>query len=134
MNRIFITCFLLLSAFSHAQNWKLVWSDEFDKNGLPDTTKWVFDTNTIRNNELQFYTSQRPENCNIQNENLLIIARKENVQDAGYTSAKLSTDGKFNFLYGKIEARIKMPTGKGILAGVLAVGAKLQICRKPEMR
>jgi beta-glucanase (GH16 family) len=132
MNRILITCFLLLSALSHAQTWKLVWSDEFDKNGVPDTTKWVFETNTIRNNELQFYTSQRPENCNVQNGNLLIIARKEKVQDANYTSARLSTDGKFNFLYGKIEARLKLPTGKGIWPAFWLLGQNYKEVGSPK--
>ena len=62
MKKIFVVIFLFLSAFSQAQKWKLVWSDEFDKTGLPDTTKWIHETNAFRNNELQYYTFQQAEN------------------------------------------------------------------------
>ena len=45
-----------------AEGWKLVWSDEFDYQGLPDKTKWDYETGFIRNHESQFYTRARLEN------------------------------------------------------------------------
>src|SRR5437588_5089437 len=58
-------------------NWKLVWSDEFDKAGLPDATKWDYETGFIRNDEAQYYTRARPENARVENGMLIIEARKE---------------------------------------------------------
>ena len=127
-----IIFFLLLATNSYAQTWKLVWSDEFDKNGLPDSTKWNNETSIPRNNELQYYTNQRPENCNVQNGQLLIIAREENIKGAKYTSARLSTDGKFNFKYGRIEARIKLPVGKGIWPAFWMLGQKIKEVGSPK--
>ena len=70
-------CFILLILSciiqTNAQNWKLVWSDEFNYNGLPDTLKWGNETGFIRNNELQYYTKQRIENSRVFNGNLMII-------------------------------------------------------------
>src|ERR1700733_9110815 len=47
--------------------WKLVWSDEFNYNGLPDSAKWNYDTggNGWGNNELEYYTAKRPENARV---------------------------------------------------------------------
>lgn len=57
---------------------KLVWADEFDKAGLPDSTKWAYDVggNGWGNNELQFYTRRRQENARVENGKLVIEARK----------------------------------------------------------
>ena len=108
---------LLLLAFSfqvQAQTWKLLWSDEFNYTGLPDSTKWVNEVGFIRNNELQYYTFRRLENCKVEHGALLIIGKKENYQSAAYTSASLTTDGKYSWTYGKIEARIKLPNQQGM--------------------
>src|SRR5262245_22356999 len=53
---------LLVTFPSRAAEWKLVWSDEFDKPGLPDATRWNYETGFIRNNEAQYYTRERKEN------------------------------------------------------------------------
>src|SRR5205823_2768420 len=72
------TGFLLLLGFSAAaSDWKLVWSDEFDKPGLPDPAKWSCETGFIRNNEEQYYTRDRLENARVENGMLVIEARKE---------------------------------------------------------
>jgi len=95
--------------------YKLVWSDEFNEPQI-DTTNWehqVFPGHASGNNELQYYTD-RPENSYIENGCLVIQALKENYKDHKYTSARLSTAGKRDFLYGKMEARIKLPSGKGM--------------------
>ena len=107
---------LLLASFTliNAQSWKLVWADEFSKDGLPDESNWVNETGFIRNNELQYYTLKRTENNIVKKGNLLIIGRKEQYHSAAFTSASLTTDGKHSWTYGKVEARIKLPKGQGL--------------------
>src|SRR5688500_10382272 len=63
---------LLLAVPAFADDWKLIWSDEFDTPGLPDPAKWDYETGFIRNNESQFYTRERKENARVEN-GLLII-------------------------------------------------------------
>ena len=96
-------------------NWKLVWSDEFDKNGLPDSTKWSFEVQKPAwvNQELQNYTDKRLENCRVENGNLIIEARKDNYQGLDYSSARIKTEKKADWLYGKVEVRAKLPKGRG---------------------
>lgn len=90
----------------------LVWSDEFNYTGLPDSSKWSYDTggDGWGNNEMQFYTKRRVENARVENGNLIIEARKENRK---YTSARLITKGKGDWKYGRIEVRAKIPKGLG---------------------
>ncbi len=99
----------------------LVWADEFDSNGTPDPTKWNLVTGDGTeqgipgwgNNELQTYTD-RPENVTVQNGILIITAKKERFEGKSYTSARIHTKGLYEQKYGRFEARIKVPTGKGI--------------------
>ncbi len=96
-----------------AGQWELVWSDEFtDPTINPDN--WTFEIGTGNwgwgNGEWQYYTS-RPENARIENGKLVIEARKENYGNRNYTSARLKTQAKQTFQYGRIEARIQMPVG-----------------------
>src|SRR6478752_6987767 len=69
--------------------WKMVWNDEFDYKGLPDTSKWKYNVGAggWGNNELQFYTSNRLENARVENGALIIEARKEKWNNSNYTSA-----------------------------------------------
>ena len=110
--KIYITLLLILIAFiisTVPDGYKLVWSDEFDKGSI-DTSKWDFDIggDGWNNNELQFYTSRR-ENAFIENNQLHIRARKEQYEGREYTSARLKTQGKFEFKYGYVEAKIALP-------------------------
>jgi len=91
----------------------LVWSDEFDQKEL-DLSKWQFDLggNGFGNNEAQFYTD-RVKNCRIEDQHLVIEAHKEDFEHRHYTSAKITTYGKFSFKYGKLDVRVKLPRGKG---------------------
>ena len=96
------------------KDWKLVWSDEF--NGpVIDASKWGFEVNGEGggNGELQFYTD-RPTNAHLAGGNLVITAIKEKYENRNYTSARMTTKGKFSFKYGRVEARIKFPKGKGM--------------------
>ncbi len=56
---------------------KLVWSDEFNYNGLPDSSKWNFEKGYVRNKELQYYTEKRLENAKVENGHLMITARND---------------------------------------------------------
>lgn len=91
----------------------LVWSDEFDYEGLPDETKWGYDVGGSGwgNNELQYYTDD--SNAYVKDGNLVIEARKEEKDGRDYTSARMITKGKGDWLYGKIEVRAKLPDGLG---------------------
>lgn len=94
---------------------KLIWNDEFNYKGLPDSSKWNYDVggHGFGNEEAQFYTKDRLENARVEKGNLIIEARKENWEESKYTSARLLTKGKFAFQYGTIEVRAKLPKGRG---------------------
>ncbi|MBL7111206.1 MAG: family 16 glycosylhydrolase [Bacteroidales bacterium] len=104
-------------------NWVLVWSDEFEGEGIPDTTKWLFDIGDWGwgNNERQYYTEDRPENARLENGNLVIEARKNDLGHE-WTSARLTTRGKVSFVYGKIEFRAKVPPNRGNWAAGWTLG------------
>ena len=112
-----------------SRDWKLVWSDEFDKPGLPDAANWGNEVGFIRNNELQFYTERRLENSVIGDGKLMIIGRKENwtsgPDTAGYTSASITTDDKHSWTYGKIEASIRLPEGQGLWPAFWMLGQNI---------
>lgn len=97
--------------------WELVWSDEFDYTGLPDSLRWNFDTRGNAygwgNNEAQWYTVAKPENVWVANGILRITARKEECNGKKFTSARLITKQKGDWLYGRIEVAAKLPAGAG---------------------
>lgn len=89
----------------------VVWEDEFDVDGGPEITKWGYDTGGggWGNNELQTYTSNR-NNSYIKDGKLYIKALKN---EGKWTSARLVTKGKGDWLYGRIEVKAKLPEGVG---------------------
>jgi len=93
--------------------WELVWQDEFDGDEI-DLENWTYDIGGWGwgNGEAQYYTS-RPENARVENGLLVIEARQEKFEDSYYTSARLLTQDLHAFQYGRIEARIKVPSGGG---------------------
>jgi len=99
-------------------DYELVWSDEFNYSGLPDNNKWSYDTDGNAsgwgNNEAQYYTSERLKNSEVKDGFLNINAIKEDFQGKKYTSARLVTRSKGDWLYGKIEVRAKLPDGRGM--------------------
>ena len=108
--------FLLVFCFtlqSYSQKYVMVWNDEFNTPGLPDSTKWNYEVGKVRNAELQYYTSKRYENARIQDTTLIIETRKEPYMGANYTSASLVSTYKGDWTYGKFEIRAKVPAGKG---------------------
>jgi beta-glucanase (GH16 family) len=108
-------------ATSGPATWTLVFSDEFDSNGPLDPAKWGYETGYIRNNEKQYYTT-RAENVRAENGSLVIEARKESYQGFGYTSASINTLGKFEFTYGRVEVRARIPTGNGAWPAIWTLG------------
>jgi len=112
---LFLLTVISFACTAQKQEYKLVWSDEFNYNGIPDTTKWTGEIggHGWGNNELQYYTSKRVENARVENGMLTIEARKENMEGMKYTSARLITRGKGDWQYGKIEVRAKLPKGLG---------------------
>lgn len=113
--------------------YQLVWADEFDRDGLPDPTKWSWDTHANKtgwyNRELQYYAADRAENARVEDGLLIITARRETLADRAdyggqrYTSARLITKGKAEWTYGMIEVRAKLPCGKGSWPAIWMLGA-----------
>jgi beta-glucanase (GH16 family) len=138
----FLFCFLgLLLALAttnqsfHAaeSDWRLVWADEFlqDDGSAPDPAKWVYDLGggVWGNNELQNYTDHRA-NSRIKDGKLIIEASTEATTGKDgvkreYTSARLKTLGKASWTFGRIEARIKLPRGRGIWPAFWMMGTNL---------
>jgi len=107
-------------------NPSLVWSDEFNSEGVPDGTKWNYDLGNGSggwgNQELEYYTS-RPENIIVQGGVLKIKAIKENYAGFQYTSARIQTKDKFSFKYGKVEISAKLPAGIGTWPAIWMLGS-----------
>jgi len=108
------------TATPHGSNWTLVWSDEFNGASL-DGSNWTSEVNGsgMGNNELEYYTNG--QNLSFENGALVITARQENPANyqcwygtCTYTSGRINTQGKRQFTYGRIEARIRVPYGQGI--------------------
>jgi beta-glucanase (GH16 family) len=95
------------------ENYRLVWSDEFNGSGLPDSRNWSYEEGYVRNNELQYYTRQRQENVRMENGNLIIEARRDNWNGNEYTSASLYSRGKQEFQYGIFEMRARIDVRQG---------------------
>lgn len=104
----------------------LIWSDEFNTDGLPDPAKWGYDLGAggWGNNEAEYYTS-RSANAVVINGVLKITAIKELAPDnvSAYTSARLLTKDKFAFKYGKVEIRAKLPAGGGTWPALWMLGS-----------
>lgn len=102
----------------HDKGWTFetapVWAEEFNYTGQPDPAKWGYDIGGSGwgNNELQYYTGTR-NNSNVSDGKLFITARKESINGMEYSSARLVSKNKGDFLYGRIEAKAKLPTGRG---------------------
>lgn len=116
-------------------NMKLVWHDEFDKPGAPDSTRWHFEHGFVRNRELQWY---QPQNARVLNGVLQITGRKERVRNpnyqpdsrnwqrnrewAEYTSACIESRECFTFRYGSLEVRARIPVAPGSWPAIWTLG------------
>ena len=106
-----------------SSGWKLAWSDEFNGTTI-DPANWKFDKggNGWGNAELEYYTD-RPENARVENGNLVIEARRETYEGLMYTSARLNSRALQEFQYGRIEARLKLPSAQGIWPAFWTLGS-----------
>jgi len=102
-----------------SDEWSLVWSDEFDVDGRPDPEKWTHDIWPARkvNDEDQAYTD-REKNVRVEDGKLVIEAHREDYDNANYTSGRIHSDSNGDFLYGRFEARAKLPRGQGTWAAI----------------
>lgn len=94
---------------------ELIWSDEFEVDGLPDPAYWSYNVGDHGwgNNELQYYQEANLANSRIQNGRLIIEAHADSSFEKGYSSARLVTKGKKAWKYAYIEVRAKLPEGTG---------------------
>jgi beta-glucanase (GH16 family) len=98
-------------------DWSLTWSDEFDgaSGSTVDSSKWAYDSGpNWFNGELQYYASGNTNASLDGSGNLVIEARQETREGRQYTSARLKTEGRRTFTYGRFEGRMKLPYGQGI--------------------
>jgi beta-glucanase (GH16 family) len=118
---------------------KLVWNDEFNYNGKPDTANWIFENGFVRNEELQWYN---PGNAKCTNGLLTIEGRKEKIKNpdfipgsgdwrgkrefAEYTSSSIQTRGKRQWQFGRFEIRARIDTSCGAWPAIWTLG----ICRE----
>jgi len=123
------------NAFAQNEDWHLVWQDEFDADGRPDSTKWTYERGFERNEELQWYT---PENVFQRDGHLVIEARPADFACPSYkegstywrnnrphilwTSGCVKTIGLFSFLYGRVEVRARIPVCLGAWPAIWLLG------------
>ena len=106
-------------------NMNIVWTDEFDGTAIK-TNIWTYDLGAggWGNNEFEFYTN-RPVNAYVTNGMLHIIARQESIGGANYSSARMKSQGLFNFTYGRLEWRAKLPFGTGTWPALWLLGTNI---------
>lgn len=142
LSSILLTLLLMPASLTAAQQekWKLVWHDEFSRNGRIDTTKWTYEEGFVRNDEPQWY--QR-NNVYCLNGKLILEARRERKPNPTYnpdgkyygqqrqfieaTSGSVQTRGLKEFQYGRIVVRARIPVGLGSWPAIWTLGS----CKVP---
>lgn len=112
--RVVIATLLTMLVFASCKP-KLVWSDEFNYTGTPDTSKWNYDlgaNNGWGNNEQQTYTNSA-KNVRVENGNLIIEAHRDSIEGRAFSSTRIISKHKGDWLYGRIEVKAKLPYGRG---------------------
>ena len=136
---LFVLLFFVWSPFLAAQEWTLVWSDEFNGDGRPDSAVWNYEQGFVRNHETQWYQA---ENAFQQDGLLIIEARREQRpnptyregsrhwgqqrETIDYTSACVTTQGKYFFLYGRLEVCARIPTAGGAWPAIWTLGSGME--------
>tara|TARA_B100000780_G_scaffold82551_1_gene56380 strand:+ start:4186 stop:4983 length:798 start_codon:yes stop_codon:yes gene_type:complete len=113
----------------------LIWSDEFNVDGAPSPQNWFLETippnnGSWWNNEDQYYTDRR-ENSIVENGVLKIIAKKEDYEQKNYTSARMTTQNLFDFKYGEVHIKAKLPKGQGTWPALWMLGKNIDIVGWP---
>ena len=133
----FLTLALSAGAATPPAGWKLVWSDEFNRNGPPDPRNWTFENGFVRNEEDQWYQAQ---NAWCENGRLIIEGRRERRKNpaynpngadwktrreqSAYTSASLQTRGLREWRYGRFEMRARIDTRPGLWPAFWTLGVE----------
>jgi beta-glucanase (GH16 family) len=133
-----LVCCISALAQPATDGYKLVWADEFDIDGKPDTSSWIYEYGFVRNREQQWYQS---DNANIKNGILTIEGRQQeqtntnyeegskdwrkNRRTAYYSSACIKTKGKKEFLYGRFVIRARIPVASGSWPAIWTVGKSM---------
>ena len=113
---------MLGSSHAVADEWKLVWSDEFTGSSL-DYSKWECEVNAFGggNHELQIYTD-RPKNVRVENGLLILEAHRDNAELYGtsreFSSGRIRTKHRGDWKYAKAEVRAKLPAGRGLWSAI----------------
>ncbi len=110
---------------SFSQNWVQIWSDEFDGTSL-NYNNWEPEIGTGSsgwgNNELQYYTAS-PNNVSVDSGYLHITGLNQSFQGSNFTSTRIKSEGLFDFQYGKVESRIKVPVDQGLWPAFWMLGS-----------
>jgi len=128
------------------EGYELVWSDEFNSDGVPDERWWNFEHGFVRNNELQWY---QPGNARIEDGRLIFKGKRERIKNsnydsessdwrknreyAEYTSASINTRDKFSFQYGIMEVRARVDTTLGAWPAIWTLGNDRQWPERGEV-
>lgn len=152
---ILLSCYISMAQYNPAIK-RLVWAEEFEKDGLVDAKNWSYEEGYVRNKEQQYYTREDKRNVRVKDGCLMLMARKNvpgrRVARKGtrnlsprlvkgyrytperheYTSGSINTLGKVEFLYGRIEVRAKIPTGLGSWPAIWMLGADIMTQGYPE--
>ena len=109
------------------EGYEMVWNDEFEGSSLSED--WVYDLGDgcpdlcgWGNEELQFY---RKQNAELKDGHLVITAKKQTIRGKRYTSARIKTQGRQAFTFGRIDIRAKMPEGQGIWPALWMLGESI---------
>jgi hypothetical protein len=114
-------------------NSNLVWSDEFNGSGAPNSANWTHEIggHGWGNGEFQYYTN-RLENSRVEGGVLKITAKRENYEGKEYTSARLITKDKYEFKYGRVDIKAKLPEGAGTWPALWMLGANFSEVGWPD--
>lgn len=124
---LILLCGVLPVAAQYGKDYnRLVWAEEFNYQGHPKSKFWGNETGHVRNREAQYYTNRDKRNVRVRNGCLEIVARREAEEPKGgsprITSGSINTLGKQEFLYGRVEVRAKIPTGRGAWPAIWMMG------------
>lgn len=126
------------------EGYTLLFADEFEQDGLPDPAKWVYEEGWVRNQEPQWYAKADPASTGVSGGTLRLTARKLDTPrpnpyfgkkglpwhcgadrpTIAYTSGSIETRGKFDFRYGRIDVRARLPQGQGVWPAIWTLGSK----------
>ncbi len=112
--------FLPSTALAQPEGMRLVWHDEFEGTGKPDSTKWKYETGYMRNHEAQWYNGDK--NCFLDGEGHLVIEARRHEGEPRYTSGSMQS--RFTYRYGHVEVRAQLCTKTGAWPAIWQVGTK----------